>query len=160
MRHDLERAKSMLQDSNLKRLTNNRVRYFEITIFGMWCSVDRFSPSERIQCFFFKVLTTLLTELNPSWGAANCAVTQELPAFYRTTRLITVFTRRLHWSLSWAISIQSTPFHHISLRSILILYPQWSLTFWLSHQYTICSPLLPPFVLRAPPITFFWTWSF
>jgi hypothetical protein len=32
-----------------------------------------------------------------------------------------VFTRALHWSLSWAISIQSTPSHPISLRSILIL---------------------------------------
>jgi hypothetical protein len=33
----------------------------------------------------------------------------------------TVFTRALHWSVSWAISIQSTPSHPISLRSILIL---------------------------------------
>jgi hypothetical protein len=32
-----------------------------------------------------------------------------------------VFTRAFHWSLSWAISIQSTPSHLISLRSILIL---------------------------------------
>jgi hypothetical protein len=32
-----------------------------------------------------------------------------------------VFTRALHWSLSWASSIQSIPLHTISLRSILIL---------------------------------------
>jgi hypothetical protein len=32
-----------------------------------------------------------------------------------------VFTRALHWSLSWARSIQSIPSHPISLRSILIL---------------------------------------
>jgi hypothetical protein len=32
-----------------------------------------------------------------------------------------VFTRTLHWSLSWAISIQPTPSHPISLSSILIL---------------------------------------
>jgi hypothetical protein len=32
-----------------------------------------------------------------------------------------VFTRALHWSLSRAISIQSTSCHPISLRSILIL---------------------------------------
>jgi hypothetical protein len=42
-------------------------------------------------------------------------------AFYGTRRFNTVFTRALHWFLSWAISIQSTPSHHISLRSILIL---------------------------------------
>jgi hypothetical protein len=32
-----------------------------------------------------------------------------------------VFTRALHWSLSWARSIQSIPSHPISVRSILIL---------------------------------------
>jgi hypothetical protein len=32
-----------------------------------------------------------------------------------------VFTRALHWSLSWASSIQSLPSHSIPLRSILIL---------------------------------------
>jgi hypothetical protein len=32
-----------------------------------------------------------------------------------------VFTRALHWSLSWARSIQSTPSHPISPRFILIL---------------------------------------
>jgi hypothetical protein len=42
-------------------------------------------------------------------------------AFYGTRRFNTVFTRSLHWSLSWAISIQSTPSRPISLRSILIL---------------------------------------
>jgi hypothetical protein len=46
---------------------------------------------------------------------------KDFPAFYRTRRFNTVFTRALHWSLSWAISNQSTPFHPISLRSILIL---------------------------------------
>jgi hypothetical protein len=61
-------------------------------------------------------------ELSPSWEAANCAATQEIiPAFYGTRRLITVFTRALHRSLSWARSIQSMPYNPISLRSILIL---------------------------------------
>jgi hypothetical protein len=32
-----------------------------------------------------------------------------------------MFTRALHWSLSWARSIQSIPSHPISLRSILTL---------------------------------------
>ncbi|PNF43097.1 hypothetical protein B7P43_G02301, partial [Cryptotermes secundus] len=36
-------------------------------------------------------------------------------------RFITVFTRALHWSLSRAKAIQSTPPHPISIRSILIL---------------------------------------
>jgi hypothetical protein len=84
-------------------------------------------------------------ELSPSWGAANCAALQELPSILWNPRFNTVFTRALHWSLSWAISIQSTPSHSISQRSILILSwsSQWSFSSWLSHQYPICIPLLP-----------------
>jgi hypothetical protein len=39
---------------------------------------------------------------------------KNFPAFYRTRRFITAFTRALHWSLS-------IPSHPISLRAILIL---------------------------------------
>jgi hypothetical protein len=46
---------------------------------------------------------------------------KNFPAFYGTRSFITVFTRTLHWSLFWARSIQSIPFHLISQRSILIL---------------------------------------
>jgi hypothetical protein len=41
--------------------------------------------------------------------------------FYGTRRFITVFTRALHWDLSWARSIQSIPHYPISLTFILIL---------------------------------------
>jgi hypothetical protein len=46
---------------------------------------------------------------------------KNFPAFYGTLRFITVFTRALHWSLSWTRSIQSIPSYTITLRSILIL---------------------------------------
>jgi hypothetical protein len=45
-------------------------------------------------------------ELSPSWEAANCAATQELPSILWNP-FITMFTRVVHWSLSWARSIQS-----------------------------------------------------
>jgi hypothetical protein len=45
------------------------------------------------------------------------------PGFYGTRRLITVFTRAIHWSLSWARSVQSVLSHPIVLRLILILFP-------------------------------------
>jgi hypothetical protein len=61
------------------------------------------------------------THLSPSWEAASRSATQEFPTFYGTRMFITVFTRALHWSLSWARSIQSIPPHPISLRLILIL---------------------------------------
>lgn len=40
--------------------------------------------------------------------------------FYETRRFLTVFARTLLQSLSWATTIQFIPFHHISLKSILI----------------------------------------
>jgi hypothetical protein len=42
---------------------------------------------------------------------------KNFPAFYGTRRFITVFTRALHWSLSWARSIQ---FMSFSLRLICL----------------------------------------
>jgi hypothetical protein len=38
---------------------------------------------------------------------------KNLPTFYGSRRFITVFTRDLHWSLSWARWIQSIPIHPI-----------------------------------------------
>jgi hypothetical protein len=49
-------------------------------------------------------------KLSPSREAANCAATQELPAFYATRMFITVLTRALHWSLSKS---QINPVHTI-----------------------------------------------
>jgi hypothetical protein len=39
---------------------------------------------------------------------------KNFPAFYWTRKFITVFKRALHWSLSWARSIESTPCHPIA----------------------------------------------
>jgi hypothetical protein len=77
---------------------------------------------------------------------------KNFPAFYGTRRFNAVFTRALHWSLSWAISIQSTLSHlSLSLSKIRfnVVHPptssssQWSLSFWLSYQYHIWIPFLP-----------------
>jgi hypothetical protein len=66
-----------------------------------------------------------------------------------------VFTRALHWSISWATSIQFIPSHPISLISILILsthlpygLPSGPLSFWLSHQYSISILRLPHSLCR------------
>jgi hypothetical protein len=69
-------------------------------------------------------------------------------SMYGTRRFITAFTRALHWSLSWARSIQSIPSNPISVRSILILSTHLRLglpngLFWISHQYPICITLRP-----------------
>jgi hypothetical protein len=46
---------------------------------------------------------------------------KKFPTFYGTRRFITALATARHLSLSWAISIQSTPPHPTSWRSILIL---------------------------------------
>jgi hypothetical protein len=48
-------------------------------------------------------LTHSLMEMSPSWEAANCAATQEIPSIYGTRRFTTVFTRALHWSLTLSL---------------------------------------------------------
>jgi hypothetical protein len=49
----------------------------------------------------------------------NVQPLKNFPAFYGNRRFITVFTRAVHWSLSWVRSIQSISSHPISVRSIL-----------------------------------------
>jgi hypothetical protein len=67
---------------------------------------------------------------------------KNFPAFYGTGRLITVFTRVLRL-------IQSIPSHPLSKIYFNIAHSptfwssQWSLTFWLPHQYLTCIPLRP-----------------
>jgi hypothetical protein len=50
---------------------------------------------------------------------------KNFPAFYGTWRFITAFTRSLHCSLSSARSIQSLPFHPISLNIHFNIVPWW-----------------------------------
>jgi hypothetical protein len=64
-----------------------------------------------------KLMKYLLAELIPSWESLTVQPLKNFPAYYGTRRFNTVFT----WALHWSLSIQSTPSHPISLRSILIL---------------------------------------
>jgi hypothetical protein len=127
--------------------------------------------TSKIQCILWaytifkprrmgKQVYVLLASLR-SWALLENPPIVELlknfPAFYGTRRFITVFTRALHWSLSWARSIQSIPPHPTSLRSILILSTHLRLGlpsglfpsgFPINIVYAF---LLSPFVLYACP---------
>jgi hypothetical protein len=63
-----------------------------------------------------------LTHSLTHWAEPFLTSRQELPSVLWYPKVITVFTRALHWPLSWARSIQSIPSHPISLRAILILF--------------------------------------
>ena len=83
---------------------------------------------------------------------------KKFPAFYGTRRLITVFTSDRHLSIYCASSIQSTPLHSTSWRSILILSSHLRLglssgLFPLRFPHkTMYIPLLSSYVLHAPSI--------
>ena len=90
---------------------------------------------------------------------------KRFPAFYGTWRFITEFTNSRHLSLSWASSIQSMPSHPTSWWFILIfVLPTTPGSSWVSlPQISPTEPRIhlssPPYVLHAPPISFFSTWS-
>jgi hypothetical protein len=68
---------------------------------------------------------------------------KNFPAFYETRKFIIVFTRALHLSLSWARTIQFISSHPISLRSVLVLLPNYVLAFSVVF-----------FLLAFPPISY------
>jgi hypothetical protein len=64
---------------------------------------------------------TNFMQLSPPWQPVTHLL-KNFPIFYGIRRFITVFTRALHWSLSWAKSIHSILPHNISLIYILIFF--------------------------------------
>ena len=86
---------------------------------------------------------------------------KKFPTFYGTWRFITAFTTARHLSLSWASSVHSIIPHTTSWRSILILSSHLRLflevlSFPQVSQTKPCIHLsCPPYVLHAPPISFF-----
>jgi hypothetical protein len=113
------------------------------------------------------IMTFLLTELSPSWGATNCAATQELPSISWNPKV----QHHVHKSpplihiLSHSNPIHIT--HAIYLRSILYCPSTYVLVFLPVVSFLLAFPPIPymhssssPFVLYAPPISFFLTWSF
>jgi hypothetical protein len=86
------------------------VSKLKISQCNAWRSIQR-----RFKSTGYARLSTLTNYMNHSWEATS----KEIPRHLWT--LITVFTRAHHWPQSWARTIQSTLFHPISLRRILIL---------------------------------------
>ena len=90
---------------------------------------------------------------------------KKFPAFYGTRRFITAFTSARHLSLFWARSVQSMAPRPTSWRSILILSSPLSqgLPSGLFPQVSPPQPYIhlssPPYVLHAPPFSFFSIWT-
>jgi len=87
------------------------VLFFKCYCQAMQCAAECYTTSHSVTTSS-RVLLEKLTVTQ---------LVKTFPAFYRTQRLITVFTKAWHWSLSWARCIHSTPSHPISLGAIVIL---------------------------------------
>jgi hypothetical protein len=93
------------------------------------------------------IFRNTLTITSGSWALLEVPQIVQLlkifTAFYGTRRFIIVYITALHWFLSWARPIQSTPPHSILSSHLHLWSSQWSPSFWISHQYPIWIPLLP-----------------
>ena len=95
----------------------------------MWWTPDKIRKQKNAQLqlvLTYIILTYLLTCLLTPWRTvldklACFQLVKKFPAFDRTRSFITAFTSALHLSVFLASSIQSTPPHPNSWRSIVIL---------------------------------------
>jgi hypothetical protein len=92
--------------------------------------------------------------------AVQLTVPQEILAFYGHITLTTKITKSRQVSTSWARSIQSIPYHPISIRSFLILpshlhlgLPSGYFHSGFPHQPPIASSF-PPYVAMRPTLTY------
>jgi hypothetical protein len=102
-----------------------------------------------VSCIYEVAKHLIIQLISRSWALLGKPPVVQLfknfPAFYKTRRFITVFTRALHWSLPRVRRIESIPPHSISLRSILILSTHLSL---FSLVYSIPLAFTPIFYMH------------
>jgi hypothetical protein len=90
------------------------------------------------------IYTYLLTELSPSWGATNCAAPQEPPSIswnqkvqYRVHKSPPLVPILSHINPIHSIPSYLSKIHFNIVHASTSWSSQWSLSFWLSHQYPI-----------------------
>jgi hypothetical protein len=113
----------------------------KITIRDIWTKIRQRN---------FQMRMYSLTELSPSWEAARCAATQELPStlwnpkvqypIHKSSSLVPILS---HINPIHIIQFYFSEIHYNIVHLPTSWFFQWSLSFWLSHQYPTCIPHLP-----------------
>ena len=107
------------------------------------------------------IYCTYSMQHSPSWEANRFSASQEIPHILCNPLFIASFTGARHLSLSCARSIQSMPSNRTSWKFILILSSHLRLdlpsgSFPQVSPSKLCIQLSsPPYVLHAPPNSFF-----
>jgi hypothetical protein len=115
------------------------------------------------RCFYLAIhrITYLLRGHSPAWEAKRFSASQEIPRFLRKPKIQYCIHTCPSLSLSGARSIQSTPRHTPSRRSILILSSIYVWVFRMVSFSQVSPPKScrhhssPPHALHAMPISFF-----
>jgi hypothetical protein len=145
--------------------TNSDARSGKLDLLFLGSRIGQFQVMTDRTAWWEKCL---LTKLSPSWEAANCATTQELPSNFKEPEGSSPCSQEPSTGPypEPVRSIQSIPPHPISVRSILILSTTYVLVF-LVVSFLLAFPpksymnsSLPPFVLHAPLISSSLSWSF
>jgi len=125
-----------------KKCANKGLRCIHLDSRSRWLSAsfcDRVYPwwnSLHIHPERMTVVTYLMQQ-SPSWEANSHSAEQE---FYETLKSITMFTKALHLSLSWARWFPSYIFeiHSNTIFPSLTWSSEWSLPFWFFDQNFVC----------------------
>jgi hypothetical protein len=117
--------------------------------------------------WYHKLKLTNSMDLSTTWEDTSCEATQNFPAFYGTQRFITKLTRALHLvPILNQTNTAHTTESHLSKIRVNIIHPSPILIFLVVSFPLVFPPITykcsssPQFVLHAPPISSFSTWSF
>ena len=125
---------------------------------ALWLWMVKLMDERRILTYLLTPWSRVLLE-----KLTGIQLVNKFSAFYGTQRFITASTSARHLTLSWASSIQSTPTHPTSWRSIVSFHLRPGLPSGLFLQVSPPNPCIhlspPPYVLHVPLISFFAIWS-